>query len=185
MHKETSSLSDTHRTCLEIYTIGHSNVPAEQIVERLRSHAIREVVDVRTLPYSQYTPWFNRDVFERTLQEAGIVYRFGGEYLGGRPDNPKYYRRETLPSGKTNYLKEVDYDAYAKDAKFQKGIARLLDVAEKHPTAIMCSEEDPERCHRHHLIAQTLLRMGMVVRHIRGDGSLLMATLEAKQQSLF
>ncbi len=68
-------MSDAEPTCLEIYTIGHSNVSAEKLVELLRSYAIREVVDVRTIPYSQYTPWFNRDLVERTLQEAGIVYR--------------------------------------------------------------------------------------------------------------
>jgi hypothetical protein len=33
----------------------------------------------------------------------------------------------------------------------------------------MCSEEDPARCHRSHLIAQTLVKMGIVVKHIRRD----------------
>ncbi len=43
----------------------------------------------------------------------------------------------------------------------------------------MCSEEDPHKCHRHHLIAQSLLKTGMVVFHMRVDGTLEKAEREA------
>jgi uncharacterized protein (DUF488 family) len=36
----------------------------------------------------------------------------------------------------------------------------------------MCAEEDPKRCHRQFLIAQTLLDRGIEMQHIRGDGTL-------------
>jgi uncharacterized protein (DUF488 family) len=36
----------------------------------------------------------------------------------------------------------------------------------------MCAEEDPNRCHRHHLVTQALLQEGVTVWHIRGDGRL-------------
>jgi hypothetical protein len=35
----------------------------------------------------------------------------------------------------------------------------------------MCSEEDPLRCHRHHLIEASLRDRNVEVFHIRGDGS--------------
>jgi uncharacterized protein (DUF488 family) len=37
---------------------------------------------------------------------------------------------------------------------------------------MMCSEEDPRRCHRHRLIEPSLRERGAAVRHIRGDGTL-------------
>jgi uncharacterized protein (DUF488 family) len=48
----------------------------------------------------------------------------------------------------------------------------------------MCSEEDPARCHRHHLIAQSLLTQGVVVQHIRRGGTLEPAAIEPKQLTL-
>ncbi len=168
-----------------IYTIGHSNVEAGAIVELLRRHAIRLVVDVRSVPYSQYTPWFNKELWQRTLSEASIEYRFAGEYLGGRPGEAHYYRRGEVPEGKTNYLKHVDYEQLAQDQKYLQGIDALIKLARRSPTAIMCSEEDPERCHRHHLIAQTLLEQGITVWHIRGDGAREAAMPKPKQERLF
>ena len=48
----------------------------------------------------------------------------------------------------------------------------------------MCSEEDPRRCHRHHLIARSLLELGIEVGHIRRDGTVEPATAEPRQLSL-
>ena len=169
---------------LEIFTIGHSNLTAEDVVVMLREHAIVMLVDVRSVPYSQYTPQFNREAWERTLREAGIRYAFAGEYLGGRPTDPTCYRTGALPDGDADYLSLVDYDEVARRPWFQKGLARLVAIARESRTAIMCSEEDPDRCHRHHLIAQSLLRAGLAVTHIRKGGRLETATPEPNQLSL-
>ena len=55
---------------------------------------------------------------------------------------------------------------------FLQGISRLLELAGQQTTAILCSEEDPAHCHRHHLIALHLLAAHpeVTVKHIRGDG---------------
>ena len=142
-------------------------------------------MDVRTVPYSQYTHQFNREVFANTLKEAGIEYKFAGEPLGRRPNDPTCYKRGELPQNKTNYLELVDYAEVAKRDWYQKGIGRLLTIAEQHRTVIMCSEEDPNHCHRHHLIAQTLIKKGVIVSHIRKNGDIEVAKLEAEQLSLF
>ena len=43
----------------------------------------------------------------------------------------------------------------------------------------MCSEEDPDHCHGQHLISQTLLRLGISVLHIRGEGVIETAKMDA------
>lgn len=172
----------TEANNLEIYTIGHSNVPASRIIELLAKYQIEVVVDVRSAPYSQYTPQFNRETLIQVLTEAGIGYSFAGEYLGGRPKDPTCYKNGELPAGKANYLKLVDYGVVATRPWYQKGIARLLEIAAERRTVIMCSEEDPQACHRHHLIAQTLLEMGVTVWHIRGQDVLEAALARIDQE---
>ncbi len=127
---------------------------------------------MRSTPYSQYTPQFNREALTVTLREHGIDYAFAGAKLGGRPTDPTCYKRGTVPLGKANYLELVDYEAVAQRPWYQEGITRLLQLAAERRTVIMCSEEDPEHCHRHHLIATTLRGKGIQLCHIRGTGDL-------------
>ena len=157
---------------LVVYTIGHSNPPADDFLELLGRHQVQAVVDVRTSPYSRYTPHFNGKALPPLLHQHGIEYVFAGNVLGGRPSDPAYYKAGVVPEGKSNYLKLVDYPAIARQEWFQCGIQRLLDIAGTRATAIMCSEEDPQRCHRHHLIEGSLRERGASVVHIRKDGSL-------------
>ncbi len=159
----------------KIYTIGHGNASVETIIQLLNQYRIQELVDVRSVPYSQYTPHFNRATLEDTLRKAQINYRFAGEHLGGRPDDPTCYKDGKLPDkdiDKEDYLKLVDYDEVAKRPFYLKGLARLIDLAGERRVAIMCSEEDPNMCHRSRLIAYSLIERGVTVRHIRKDGRL-------------
>jgi uncharacterized protein (DUF488 family) len=156
-----------------IYTIGHSNVPASKIVELLIKFEIKMVADVRSSPYSQYVPQFNREIFEHTLYLAGIAYKYAGEALGGRPKDPACYKNGELPEGKADYLHLVDYPGVMARSFFQKGIERLLYLGRESRTALLCSEEDPAECHRHHMLGKYLVSLGVEVRHIRADGTLV------------
>ncbi|MEO8288440.1 MAG: DUF488 domain-containing protein [Chloroflexota bacterium] len=151
----------------EIYTVGHSNGTPNGFIELLRKHGVEAIVDVRSAPYSQYTPHFNREAIAEMLQDAGIIYVYAGEYLGGRPQDPTCYKHGRVPTGKVDYLKLVDYAEVAKRPWFQKGISKLIDIAGEHRTAIMCSEEDPRHCHRYHLITPALERLEHRVMHLR------------------
>ena len=67
-----------------VFTIGHSNHPAEAFLGLLLRHGIEEVVDVRSLPHSRFNPQFNRKALRTALTEAGVGYVFMGAELGGR-----------------------------------------------------------------------------------------------------
>ena len=72
---------------LTIYTIGHSNHPLETFLGLLRQHGIRALFDVRSSPYSGYTPYFNKDEIPRALETFPGVRRrleFKGERDGTR-----------------------------------------------------------------------------------------------------
>jgi uncharacterized protein (DUF488 family) len=155
---------------MELHTIGHSNVPLEKLIELLQQHGIHTLVDVRSAPHPKYATWFDKEQLEKPLREAGIAYHYAGKVLGGRPKDPSCYRDGRLPDAKVDYLQVVNYDEVRKRDWFQKGIDRLLELASQDRTAILCAEEDPWHCHRHHLISAELLSRGIVAQHIRGNG---------------
>lgn len=158
---------------MTIYTIGHSNHSAGTFIGLLRQHGVRTAVDVRTAPYSRYNAQFNREDLEAALSQHAMRYVFAGKSLGGRPADPSCYKSGTVPGEGADYLHDVDYPAVMKREWFIKGIGRLLEIASEQTTAILCSEENPTQCHRHHLIAKYLMatQPNVDVQHIRGDGT--------------
>jgi len=145
-----------------IFTIGHSNHSFDKFLHLLKRHFINVVVDVRSNPYSRYSSHFNKDVLQNSLNERGLKYLFLGDALGGRPKDNHFYDDEGY----------VLYNRLADSKTFQEGIDRLLKGVSKYRIALLCSEEDPNECHRHLLIGRVLSSRGINVAHIRGDGSL-------------
>ena len=162
---------------MDLYTIGHSRHPIDQFIQLLKDHQIEVLVDVRSTPYSRFNPQFNKKSLESALPQRGIRYVYAGQYLGGRPSDPTCYRSGALPTKGKDHLHQVDYLKVMGQPWFVEGIQRLLELANEQTTAIMCSEEDPIKCHRHHLISQYLMARHpeVDVQHIRGDGTLCSA----------
>lgn len=150
-----------------ILTLGHSNHHLAVLLALLQEFHIRRVIDVRSAPYSRYSPQFNRESLASDLQDAGLTYGYAGEYLGGRPTDPTCYFAQRVPSGKADYLHLVDYAEVARRGWFVRGLDRLVDRAVEDVTALLCSEEDPARCHRHYLLARELVKRNVEVVHLR------------------
>ena len=79
------------RTQYPVFTIGHSNHSLERFLELLRAQDVNEVIDVRSAPYSGYTPHFNHDVLKDALENVSIDYLFMGGELEGRPADRSCY----------------------------------------------------------------------------------------------
>jgi uncharacterized protein (DUF488 family) len=143
-----------------IYTIGHSSLTAERFMELLEQNGIDAVVDVRTTPYSRHAPHFGQESLNRLLQSHKMMYFHMGDSLGGRPEEPEFY----------DSFGHVLYDKLAESPRFQDGLQRLMDGIDTYRLAIMCSEENPLDCHRHHLVGKVLAANGVRVQHIRSGG---------------
>jgi uncharacterized protein (DUF488 family) len=145
-----------------IYTIGHSNHPLERFLGLLQPHGITAVADVRSTPYSRFNPQFRREKLQAALATVGIQYVFLGQELGARSQDPACYDSE----GRVSYAK------LARTELFRKGIARLRTGLADHRISLLCAEREPLECHRTILVARELVREGVEVTHILGDGSL-------------
>jgi uncharacterized protein (DUF488 family) len=156
-------------TAFDLFSIGHSNIPAERFVAMLRAANVSAIADVRTTPVSRFCPWFSAKNLAPLLAREGMEYLSYGDALGGRP------RDQTL------YCDGVaDYEAMARQPDFNASIERLLvDAAHRRANdrpngglCLMCAERDPLDCHRCLLVARVLAGRGMTIGHILHDGSI-------------
>ncbi|WP_160688459.1 DUF488 domain-containing protein [Clostridium sp. C2-6-12] len=152
-----------------VYTIGHSNLLAEDFIALISKYNIERVIDIRSVPYSKYYSQFNTEILSLILKEKGIKYSYDGERLGGRISDTSCYLNKQLPTRKTNVAELINYEVLKTKDWFNKGINNLIELAQNENIAIMCSEENPERCHRNLLVGRRLLELGIKVYHIRKD----------------
>jgi uncharacterized protein (DUF488 family) len=166
-----------------LYTIGHSNHSTEKLIELLDQHAISAICDVRSSPYSQHNPQFNRENIQRELKRHDILYVYLGRELGPRSDDSACYE-----NGK------VQYHLLAKAPLFQQGLERLTKGMQSYRLAMMCAEKDPIMCHRTILVCRHLRSGNIAIKHILEDGSIednsdsekrLMRVLKIPQLQLF
>jgi uncharacterized protein (DUF488 family) len=148
---------------MTIWTVGHSTHELPVLLGLLRGAGIEVVADIRSQPFSRWNPQFNRERLRVALGDAGLRYVFLGAELGGRPPEAEFY------DGGGHVL----YGAVARTERFNSGLERLLYGAGEYRVAMLCSEEDPARCHRRLLVGRVLVGRGVEVVHIRGDGSVV------------
>ena len=153
-----------------VWTIGHSTRTFDEFVTLLTEHGAHGVVDVRTVPRSRHTPQFNEDAFGPALAERGIPYRHLAA-LGGL----RHSRKGSINTGWRN-ASFRGYADYMQTPEFAAGVDELLEIAEETPTAIMCAEAVPWRCHRS-MIGDALIVRGARVLDIIGAGAAREETL--------
>ena len=125
----------------------------------LRAHQIRLLVDVRTVPRSRFNPQFNTDTLAGSLHNAGLRYRHLPA-LGGLRKPNKY----SINDGWRN-ASFRGYADYMQTDEFLNALEALMADSRLQPTAIMCAEAVPWRCHRS-LIADALVSRGWDSLHI-------------------
>jgi len=145
----------------EIYTIGYSSFTLRTFISVLKKYSITAVVDVRSQPYSQHKPEFNRETLKGELAKNKIAYVFLGEECGARITNPKCYI-----NGK------VSYALASQTSTFNAGLERIQKGMENFKIVLMCAEKDPITCHRTILVCRNLKAKDLVINHILSNGAL-------------
>lgn len=132
-------LKNKNMTTNKVFSLGHSNLPIMEFCSKLMKHEINIIVDVRTKPYSRWSPQFNRSILEHHLELMDVAYVWKGKNLGGLGENEN----------------------------FDENIKWLADLfATGQRVAVLCSEKDYRKCHRHLLIEPELQKYGVEMEHI-------------------
>jgi uncharacterized protein (DUF488 family) len=132
----------------QLFTVGHSNRSPDEFVALLHQHRVQLVADVRSQPTSARFPYFSSDPLRARLRDEDVEYRFWGDELGARREEPECYEAG-----------QAKYNLIAKTYAFQAGLDRIRETLEAQPVALLCAEKDPLTCHR----------MILVCRHLREE----------------
>jgi uncharacterized protein (DUF488 family) len=147
-----------------LFTIGHSTRSFEELLGLLKREGVSHLVDVRAFPTSARHPHFNRSHLERALPEHLVRYTHFPA-LGGR--------RKVRRDSHNTLWRNAGFRGYAdymETREFDQALDELLQAAAAEPTAIMCAEAVPWRCHRS-LISDAATARGVEVRHIMDAGA--------------
>jgi uncharacterized protein (DUF488 family) len=147
----------------DLWTIGHSTRSAEELVALLQEHRIQLLADVRRFPGSRRYPHFNGENLRVFLSQHAIAYEHFPELGGRRPaskNSPNTAWRNEAFRGYADYMMTEEFTAAA---------TRLLDLAARQRTAVMCAEALWWQCHRA-LVADYAKVRRVKVWHILGRG---------------
>ena len=149
--KVDSEMNDT------IYSIGYSGFPCtDSFIEALKIHDINVVIDVRSTPYSNAFPQYNKEALDLLLNENYIRYRNYAREFGARQENPLFYVNGRL-----------DFNLFSKSGLFQEGVAKVKIILSKgYRLCFMCSEKDPTDCHRSILVTKAFSEQGYRIIHL-------------------
>ena len=142
-----------------IFTIGHSTRTFNQFLELLLAHGVERVIDIRTIPRSRRNPQYSLDTLGPALEADGIKYVHLKE-LGGlrrpKPDSKNVGWRNASFRGYADYMATPE---------FEMALSRAIKLSQNKPSAMMCAEAVPWRCHRS-LVADALTARKFAVKHI-------------------
>jgi uncharacterized protein (DUF488 family) len=148
---------------LQIFTIGHSTRPIEEFLGLLHENGVERLIDIRTVPRSRYNPQYEQNALQQTLPANGIEYIYLKELGGLRPKTQNSINQGWRVQSFRNYADYMQTEAFA------QSINRLIELAGQKPSAIMCAEAVPWRCHRS-LVGDALLVRSLLVTDIMGPG---------------
>lgn len=137
------------------FTIGYTGRKTGDLISALLENGVRTLVDIRQNAISMYRPDLSKNNLIKLLAEQGLNYIHFPQ-LGV----PRDIRAMAIESGTRDVIWEW-YDQHVIDEFFGSGrnLHFFLNCVD-HPVALMCTEIDPQECHRHRL-SLALERMGM------------------------
>jgi uncharacterized protein (DUF488 family) len=137
------------------FTLGYTGRPTTEIVSALLANGVRTLVDIRQNAISMYRPELSKSNLTKLLTAHGVNYVHFPQ-LGV----PRDIRAKAIESRTRDVIWDW-YDEHVIGEFFGTGrnLHFFLNCVE-HPVALMCTEIDPQECHRHRL-SLALERMGM------------------------
>jgi uncharacterized protein (DUF488 family) len=126
----------------DFFTLGYSGRKTEEILEVLKQHGVRTIVDVRQNAVSMYRPELSKNNLAKLLEENGMQYAHLPEF-----GVPRDIRAKAIETGSRDVI-WAWYDEYVVASLFN---LHVFMNGFEHPVALMCTEIDPHECHRHRL----------------------------------
>lgn len=157
-----------------LYTIGYEGTTLDDFINCLMAHKVTLIMDVR-----KYAVSGNKD-FHFSSSEPARVYKFDDwreKYGDGVPD---YIHLPAfgMPDDGRDAARKGDYvrawDIYTKrlnkiDSYWYKFVKNKISEIPSEKIALLCMEENPEKCHRHLLVnrlKEDFKDLNMEIKHL-------------------
>ena len=137
----------------DFFTFGYTGRKTDEIMAALVLRGVRTVVDIRQNPVSMYRPELSKNNLARLIDQHGMTYAHCPQ-LGV----PRDIRAKAIETGTREVIWEW-YDEHVITSFLGRNLHLFLNGFE-HPVALMCTEIDPQECHRHRL-SLALEQLGM------------------------
>ena len=144
---------------LPLWTIGYEAAGFANFLTTLQAAGIALVLDVRDLPLSRRAG-FSKRILAASLAEAGIDY----VHLKGL-GTPKEGRLAARRGDYPLFWAIVEQRLATPEA--ERDLHHAAELARNHPTALLCFEADPAKCHRRRVGELLSERFGFSVRDLR------------------
>ena len=150
----------------KIYTVGHSNQSFDEFMQLITPYKIDCIIDVRSIPYSKYTPQFNSEQIKAQLNKHGILYAHFGKEFGARRTDC-LTNVEIKKKGNIEIKSQVNFEMGIFTENFLYGTERLKKaLSQGRNISLMCSEANPLECHRFSFLSRYFHEKGYDIRHI-------------------
>lgn len=134
---------------MEIFTIGFTRTTAEDFFDRLKSHRIERLLDVRLNNRSQLAGFAKRDDLAYFLRElVGADYEHEPLLAPTQDILDDFKKKKEMPW-------EEYEDRFLRLMREREVEKRLRPEEFSRRTVLLCSEDTPEHCHRR-LVAEYL-----------------------------
>ena len=154
-----------------LFTIGCSNGSINELFTEIRRVGINALADVRSTPYSAYTPQFNRENLAEACRKEGVAYVYLGDEFGAMRTNPELMSDGTVSAPITDGI--VDFTKVRQTEAFRRGVERVSrGLAKGLRIALMCTELEPERCHRAVMVSPAFADK-CPIGHVTRDGEVI------------
>lgn len=125
-----------------LYTVGYEGRSQKELLEALTKQGIQALCDVRQHAVSR-VPGFSKTSLSNAATAASIAY-YHLPALGNPKENrPGYAKGHTRKAAKETFRERLTKSPGATQA-----LQELIMLIAEAPTALLCYEADPQRCHR-------------------------------------
>ncbi|MFZ1676114.1 MAG: DUF488 domain-containing protein [Saprospiraceae bacterium] len=139
---------------IKLYTIGFTGKSAEQFFTLLEKAEIKKIIDSRVNNVSQLAGFAKgNDLKYFSKKIAGIEYEHRLDFAPTKALLSDYRDKKiSWAEYEIAYLKLLD----------ERDIAKNLDIKQLHKTCLLCSEHEPDQCHRR-LLAEYIKNINSAV----------------------
>jgi uncharacterized protein (DUF488 family) len=125
---------------MRLLTIGYEGATVPEFIAALRRAGVERIIDVRALPLSR-RPGFSKSPLKAALADAGI------DYVHLKALGTPSAGRTAARAGRHADMARI----YAGQLELPEAMvqaAKMLELAAEKPSALLCMEREPARCHR-------------------------------------